>query len=74
MASDSTFEIKNLASSDGTVLTERVDHWQIGSKAVAMEVVGVFEVDSEERITRWRDYYDLPTLAASITAASVPWS
>ena len=70
MVPSTSVEIKSLATSDGTVLTERVDNFEVGGKQIGMEVVGVFDVDSEGRITRWRDYYDLPTLVEQVTAAT----
>ena len=68
MVPNTTVEIMTLAASGGTVLTERVDICEIAGQSVPMEVVGVFDVDSEGRITRWRDYYDLPTLVQQFTA------
>ena len=74
MVPNTTVDIKTLAASGGTVLTERVDNCEIAGKSVGMEVVGVFDVDSDGRITRWRDYYDLPTLAEQFTAATASHS
>ncbi|WP_197501470.1 limonene-1,2-epoxide hydrolase family protein [Mycobacterium sp. 852002-51057_SCH5723018] len=74
MVPNTTVDIKNLATSGGTVLTERVDNCEIAGKSVGMEVVGVFDVDSEGRITRWRDYYDLSTLVEQFTAATASHS
>ena len=70
MVPSTMVDIKSLAIADGTVLTERVDNFEVGGKPVDMEVVGVFDVDSEGRITRWRDYYDLPTLIEKVTSAT----
>lgn len=55
-------------------MTERVDNCEIAGKSIGMEVVGVFDVDPEGRITRWRDYYDLPTLVEQVTAATASHS
>ena len=63
-------DIETLAASGGSVLTERVDNCEIAGKTVRFECVGVFDVDSEGRITRWRDYYDLPTFVEQMTAAT----
>lgn len=70
MVPNTTVDIKTLAASGGTVLTERVDDCEIAGESVPMEVVGVFDVDSDGRITRWRDYYDLPTLVEQVAAAT----
>jgi limonene-1,2-epoxide hydrolase len=74
MVPNTTVDIKTLAASGGTVFTERVDNCEIAGKSVGMEVVGVFDVDSEGRITRWRDYYDLATLVEQFTAATASQS
>jgi limonene-1,2-epoxide hydrolase len=70
MVPNTTLDINALAASGGTVFTERVDNCEIAGKSIGFEIVGVFDVDSEGRITRWRDYYDLPTIMAQVTAAT----
>jgi limonene-1,2-epoxide hydrolase len=70
MVPNTTVDVKSLAASGGSVLTERVDNCEIGGKTVGFECVGVFDVDSEGRITRWRDYYDFPTFVEQMTAAT----
>jgi limonene-1,2-epoxide hydrolase len=70
MAPSITVDIKTLAASGGTVFTERVDSSEINGEVIGFEVVGVFDLDSEGRITRWRDYYDWPTFMEQIKAAS----
>ena len=70
MVSYTTVDSKVLAASGGTVLTERIDSCEIAGKNVSFELVSVFDVDSEGRITRWRDYYDLPTFVEQVTAAT----
>ena len=56
-------DIKTLVANSGTVLVERVDNFEFGGTPFGLEVVGVFEVDHNGRITRWRDYYDLQSIA-----------
>jgi limonene-1,2-epoxide hydrolase len=70
MAPTLTVEIKNLAICGGTVFTERVDSSEINGTTVGFECVGVFDVGSEGRITRWRDYYDWPTFVEQMKAAA----
>jgi limonene-1,2-epoxide hydrolase len=53
------FEIKALAVTGQTVLTERVDRFELGGKRIELPVMGAFEVDRDGRITAWRDYFDL---------------
>jgi limonene-1,2-epoxide hydrolase len=36
-----------------------------------MELVGVFDVDDEGRITRWREYYDFQSFQEDLAAAGI---
>ena len=65
-------EFKTLISEGGTVMLERVDHFEIQGKPIVMEVAAVFEVDGNGRITRWRDYYDLRSIEDRVAAALAP--
>jgi len=56
-------DIKTLVANSGTVIVERVDRFEVGGTPFGLEVVGVFEVDDHGRINRWRDYYDLQSIA-----------
>jgi limonene-1,2-epoxide hydrolase len=56
-------DIKTLVANSGTAIVERLDNFEIGGKPFALEVVGVFETDNNGRIKRWRDYYDLQSIA-----------
>jgi limonene-1,2-epoxide hydrolase len=51
------FEIRNIAATGSTVLTERID--RVGSPGLTapVPVMGVFEVRNG-KITAWRDYFD----------------
>jgi limonene-1,2-epoxide hydrolase len=64
-----TVEVKNLVASGGTVMVERADIFETQGKSFDLEVVGVFEVDGDGRITRLRDYYDLTSLMDRVAAA-----
>jgi limonene-1,2-epoxide hydrolase len=45
---------------DGKVLTERDDIFILkGGRRVSVPVMGVFHVNDANRITLWRDYFDL---------------
>jgi limonene-1,2-epoxide hydrolase len=70
MVPSTTVDIKNLDVNGDTVLTERVDNFKVGDSPIGMEVMGVIDVGGDGRITRWRDYYDLPTLVDQVTAAT----
>ncbi|MDT5348604.1 MAG: limonene,2-epoxide hydrolase [Mycobacterium sp.] len=52
-------EIVNLAAAGNVVLTERVDHFVYDGKTIHARVMGAFEV-SGDKITAWRDYFDVP--------------
>ncbi|MEX2627319.1 MAG: limonene-1,2-epoxide hydrolase family protein [Ilumatobacteraceae bacterium] len=41
------------------VFNERLDRFRIGAGWLELPVAGVFELDGDDRITLWRDYFDL---------------
>jgi limonene-1,2-epoxide hydrolase len=53
------FELRALAATGNTVLTERIDRFQLGGKKVELPVMGAFEVTREGKISAWRDYFDM---------------
>ena len=53
--------VKRQMSSGNSVMNERVDRFEINGTWVELPVVGVFEVNDDDRITLWRDYFDLET-------------
>ena len=63
-------DIKKLVANGGTVMVERVDSFKIEGRLFDLEVAAVFEVDNDGRITRWRDYYDLKSIADRTAGAS----
>ena len=67
-------DIKTLVANSSTVIVERVVNFEIGGTPFGLEVVGVFEVDNNGRIKRWRDYYDLQSIAeqTGLTATGQP--
>jgi limonene-1,2-epoxide hydrolase len=46
-------------TSDGAVMTERTDVFEMGPKTVSIPVMGVFEFEGD-KISAWRDYFDVP--------------
>jgi limonene-1,2-epoxide hydrolase len=50
--------VKTLVADDNHVIAERLDIAQVHGHPFEMEICAVFDVDSEKRITRFRDYYD----------------
>ena len=53
------FELIGIATHGATVFTERVDRFEINGKAVAIPVMGAFEITPEGKISAWRDYFDM---------------
>ncbi len=46
-------------NADGTVLTERTDHFEMADgKKISIRVMGTFELENG-KIAKWRDYFDL---------------
>jgi limonene-1,2-epoxide hydrolase len=45
-------------SASGTVLTERLDRFEIGGKWIELPVMGSFEL-SGGKISHWRDYFEM---------------
>ena len=58
-ATKAEFEILAIASCGGTVMTERIDRFEIGGKSIALSVMGAFEITPEGAISAWRDYFDM---------------
>lgn len=57
--SEGNIEILNLAVAGNVVLTERLDHFVYDGRSIHARVMGAFEVDGD-KITAWRDYFDVP--------------
>jgi limonene-1,2-epoxide hydrolase len=65
------FDIRNVASSGGTVLTERVDTvGAAGGRAASLPLMGVFEV-VDGTIKAWRDYFDSALIAKLMSGEDV---
>ena len=50
--------MRNIAASGSLVMTERVDVFTFPTATIELPVMGTFEV-SDDKITAWRDYFDL---------------
>jgi limonene-1,2-epoxide hydrolase len=66
-----TIDVKSLLADDGTVMTERVDGWSVEGTRITTEVAGVFEVSSDGRITRFREYFDFKSITDQMEAAGI---
>jgi limonene-1,2-epoxide hydrolase len=64
-------DIKTLVERDGTVMIERVDNFDVAGTSFALDVASAFTVE-DGRFARWRDYYDLQSIAEETAAASAP--
>jgi limonene-1,2-epoxide hydrolase len=60
------FEIVALATHGSTVLTERVDRFDIAGKHVELPVMGAFEVTADGKIRAWRDYFDMQQFTSQL--------
>ena len=52
------FRVRNIVADGDTVLTERVDVFQLPNGKVELPVMGTFEV-KDGKIAAWRDYFDM---------------
>ena len=44
---------------DRTVVNERLDRFKIGDGWLELPIAGVFEIDDNDKIKLWRDYFDI---------------
>jgi limonene-1,2-epoxide hydrolase len=64
-------DVKKLLAAGGVVMVERVDNFELEGQWFHLDVVGVFELDGDGLITRWRDYYDLKSISDQVEAAGI---
>lgn len=57
-----TFETTQQICVGNVVMNERIDTFTTGGTTVVLPVAGVFEV-TDGKISLWRDYWDLQTIA-----------
>ena len=62
------FQVRNIVARGNTVLTERVDVFQLPSATINLPVMGTFEV-SDGKIVAWRDYFDLNQYMSQLQGA-----
>jgi limonene-1,2-epoxide hydrolase len=58
-------DILHLAVNDNVVLTERVDSLTFGGIAVALPVMGTFELRGD-KVCAWRDYFDMAQITNAL--------
>ena len=52
------FEVLRQVANETTVMNDRIDRFIMKGKQIALPVAGVFEVNSDDKITLWRDFFD----------------
>ena len=61
--------MRNIVANGDTVLTERVDVFQLPNATIELPVMGTFEV-KDGKIVAWRDYFDLNQYMSQLQGAS----
>ena len=67
-------EIFHSTSSSNIVMNERLEHWALGEVEMQLPVVGMFELNSDGKISHWHDYFDAKTAAPLLEAISKLYS
>jgi limonene-1,2-epoxide hydrolase len=62
------FRLLNIAGAGNVVLTERVDVFHFPGSTLELPVMGTFEV-AGDRISAWRDYFDLNQFMSQLPTA-----
>ncbi len=60
-ASQVEWQIVNQWAVGRTVINERLDRFKIGDGWLELPVAGIFEIDDNDQIVLWRDYFDMNT-------------
>jgi limonene-1,2-epoxide hydrolase len=63
------FRVLNIVANGDTVLTERVDVFQLPNAVIELPVMGTFEVRAG-KIAAWRDYFDLNQYMSQLQGAA----
>lgn len=58
--------VRTIASAGNTVFTERTDHFVCMGKSVAFDLVAVFELNTHDQISAWREYFDSASVAQAM--------
>jgi limonene-1,2-epoxide hydrolase len=59
MADKVWFDTLHIVADGPIVMTERIDHFVMGERDIALPVMGTFEVNDAGKISAWRDYFDM---------------
>jgi len=52
------FDTHHIAANGNVVLTERTDWFEMKGRKRTIKVMGVFELNEQGKIAKWRDYFD----------------
>jgi limonene-1,2-epoxide hydrolase len=63
------FRVLNIVADGNTVLTERVDIFEMEKVTIELPVMGTFEL-RDGKIAKWRDYFDLNVYMTQLAGAS----
>jgi limonene-1,2-epoxide hydrolase len=66
--SDPRIEVLNVASTANVVFIERIDTVHMMGRDVAAHMAGVFELDDNDRILSWRDYFDMKEIESQFSS------
>ena len=55
---DLRIKVLNIASDANVVFIERIDTVHMMGRDVDVHMAGVFEIDDNDRVASWRDYFD----------------
>jgi limonene-1,2-epoxide hydrolase len=67
MGGEVSVDMLNVLADEHVVMTERIDHFLVNGRTFSLPVMGVFEV-AEDKITAWRDYFDLGQFTSLLQA------
>jgi limonene-1,2-epoxide hydrolase len=67
MADKVWFDTLHIVADGPVVMTERVDHFVMGDRDIALPVMGSFEVRND-KITAWRDYFDMNQFSSQMAS------
>jgi limonene-1,2-epoxide hydrolase len=59
------FRVRNIVAAGDVVMTERVDVFIFPTATIELPVMGTFEV-ADDKISAWRDYFDLNQFMSQI--------
>ncbi len=53
------FDTQHISSKGNVVMTERIDRFLIGGRWRNIRLMGIFEINPDGKIGKWRDYFDM---------------